>query len=131
LNLDIKILEQQETVLVDKIETLQSDIETAEQTIFELKQQNASQKSLIQSQYNLTEIQTNIETHKKLIEQHNDINARIKEQQGIIDAKERKIKHLESHEYDPNCKYCTSNVFVQDAIEAQDTIDQDRAILTE
>ncbi len=33
--------------------------------------------------------------------------------------------------YDPNCKYCTSNVFVQDAIEAQDTIDQDRAILTE
>jgi len=128
---DIEILEQQESGLVEKIETIQQDIETAEQRIFELKQQNASQKSIIQSQYNLTEIQTNIETHKKLIETHNDISSRIKEQKGVIDAKEEKIKHLESHEYDPNCKYCTSNVFVQDAVEAQDTIDQDRAILTE
>jgi DNA repair exonuclease SbcCD ATPase subunit len=128
---DIDVLAQQETKLVDKIETLQTDIETAEQEISEFKQRNAELKLLMQTRYNLKEIQTNIETHDKLLETHNEISMQIKTQQGVIDAKEQKIKHLEAHEYDPNCKYCTSNVFVQDAIEAQDTIDSDRAILTE
>jgi DNA repair exonuclease SbcCD ATPase subunit/DNA repair exonuclease SbcCD nuclease subunit len=128
---DIDVLAQQETKLVDKIETLQTDIETAEQEISEFKQRNAELKSLMQTHYNLKEIQTNIETHNKLLEAHNEILVQIKTQQGVIDAKEQKIKHLDAHEYDPKCKYCTSNVFVQDAIEAQDTIDSDRAILTE
>jgi len=128
---DIDVLAQQETKLVDKIETLQTDIETAEQEISEFKQRNAELKLLMQSRYNLKEIQTNIETHNNLLEAHNEISMQIKTQQGVIDAKEQKIKHLDAHEYDTNCKYCTSNVFVQDAIEAQDTIDSDRAILTE
>jgi DNA repair exonuclease SbcCD ATPase subunit len=128
---DIDVLAQQETKLVDKIETLQTDIETAEQEISEFKQRNAELKLLMQTRYNLKEIQTNIETHNNLLEAHNEISMQIKTQQGVIDAKEQKIKHLEAHEYDPNCKYCTSNVFVQDAIEAQDTIDSDRSILTE
>ena len=128
---DIDVLAQQETKLVDKIETLQTDIETAEQEISEFKQRNAELKLLMQTRYNLKEIQTNIETHNNLLEAHNEISMQIKTQQGVIDAKEQKIKHLDAHEYDPNCKYCTSNVFVQDAIEAQDTIDSDRSILTE
>ena len=128
---DIDILTTQENVLTEKIETLQSDIETAEQRIVEMKQQNAEQKSIVQSQYNLQEIQENIEVHKKLLQEKETLSLQIKEQQGVIDAKQQKIEHLDAHEYDPNCKYCTSNIFVQDAIEAQDTIDQDRAILTE
>jgi DNA repair protein SbcC/Rad50 len=128
---DIDILTTQENVLTEKIETLQSDIETAEQRIVELKQQNSEQKSIIQSQYNPQEIQENIKIHKKLLQEKETLSLQIKEQQGVIDAKQQKIEHLDAHEYDPNCKYCTSNIFVQDAIEAQDTIDQDRAILTE
>ena len=128
---DIDILNTQETKLTEKIETLQTDIETAEQRIVELKQQNAEQKSIIQSRYNLQEIKENIETHKKLLEQHKTLSSQIDEQQRIIDGKETQIQHLDAHEYDPNCQYCTSNIFVQQAIEAQDTIDTDRAILTE
>ena len=30
-----------------------------------------------------------------------------------------KIDNLKDHEYDPNCKYCTSNVFVKDAIDTK------------
>ena len=36
-----------------------------------------------------------------------------------------------THQYDPNCKYCTSNIFVQNAIEAQNTIESDRNILND
>ena len=35
---------------------------------------------------------------------------------------EKKIKMLDSHEYDPNCKYCTSNKFVKDAKKASDSL---------
>jgi DNA repair exonuclease SbcCD ATPase subunit/DNA repair exonuclease SbcCD nuclease subunit len=128
---DVNILEQQETELTEAIETLQQDIETSEQEIFNFKETINANKNQIRSQYNLSELQENIQTLNVLRNQFDDIRDRIKEQQGVIDAKEEKIKHLESHEYDPNCKYCTSNVFVQDAMQAQDTIDTDRAILNE
>ena len=61
----------------------------------------------------------------------NTLLQKFRQQKEIINGKQEKITHLESHEYDPNCKYCTSNVFVQNAIEAQNTIDADRTILNE
>jgi len=38
-------------------------------------------------------------------------------------AKE-KIKHLDKHEYDPNCKFCCDNTFVKDATKAKDALPQ-------
>jgi DNA repair exonuclease SbcCD ATPase subunit len=35
---------------------------------------------------------------------------------------ESKIDNLKTHEYDPNCKYCTNNVFVQDAMKAENSL---------
>jgi DNA repair exonuclease SbcCD ATPase subunit len=37
-----------------------------------------------------------------------------------------KIKHLESHSYDPNCKYCCDNVFVKDAMSAREGLIEDK-----
>ena len=126
---DIDVLTAQENKLTEKIETLQSDIETAEQEIADIKTGISEIKQQVKTQFNLKEIQEKLEelNAAKLTQQ--DIADRITEQQRIIDGKETQIQHLDSHEYDPNCKYCTSNVFVQQAIEAQSTIDADRAIL--
>jgi DNA repair exonuclease SbcCD ATPase subunit len=33
-----------------------------------------------------------------------------------------KLKHLETHEYDPNCKFCMNNVFVKDAIATKEIV---------
>ena len=35
---------------------------------------------------------------------------------------EKKIKMLHNHEYDPDCKYCSSNKFVKDAKDAEKTL---------
>ena len=35
---------------------------------------------------------------------------------------EEKIKHLDNHEYDPNCKFCCDNTFVKDAMAAKENI---------
>jgi DNA repair exonuclease SbcCD ATPase subunit/3',5'-cyclic AMP phosphodiesterase CpdA len=37
---------------------------------------------------------------------------------------EEKIKHLDKHEYDPNCKFCCNNTFVKDATNAKNALPQ-------
>lgn len=44
--------------------------------------------------------------------------------QKEIKSMEEKINKLDEHEYDPECKYCTNNEFVKDAIKAKDNIDR-------
>ena len=39
-----------------------------------------------------------------------------------IESNQRKISHLDSHEYDPNCKFCCDNVFVKDAMKAKEDL---------
>lgn len=39
-----------------------------------------------------------------------------------LSSAEEKIKHLDKHEYDPNCKFCCDNTFVKDALVAKDAL---------
>ena len=48
-----------------------------------------------------------------------------------IGAKLDKLKKLETHEYDPNCKYCTSNAFVQDAIKTKVDLEDDKKAVSD
>jgi hypothetical protein len=43
-----------------------------------------------------------------------------------ISDKQQKIKHLDSHEYNPDCEFCIKNPFVSDARSAQDSIQLDK-----
>ena len=36
-----------------------------------------------------------------------------------LEVAEEKIKHLDNHQYDPNCKFCCDNEFVKDAMKAK------------
>jgi len=42
-----------------------------------------------------------------------------------------KLKNLEEHEYDPNCKYCVENVFVKDAIKTKQELEEDKKQVAE
>jgi len=127
---NIKELQSQERVLISKIESIQTEIETAEQELETLSENiDSLQSELVNIDADL--INAQIEQYQKLESNINKQTQKFRQQQEQVNAKQEKIKHLESHEYDPNCKYCTSNVFVQNAIEAQNTIDSDRAILEE
>jgi DNA repair exonuclease SbcCD ATPase subunit len=46
-----------------------------------------------------------------------------------ISNKLSKLEKLKQHEYDPNCKYCTSNVFVKDAEETKSELEKDKQIV--
>lgn len=44
----------------------------------------------------------------------------------FVTSKLEKLSKLESHEYDPECKFCINNEFVKDALDAKSTIGQDK-----
>ena len=40
-----------------------------------------------------------------------------------------KIKHLDNHQYDPNCKFCCDNTFVKDAMKAKEALPELESIV--
>ena len=125
---DIKELKQQEQNLISQIESIQTDIETAEQDL-ETLNANIEEHQLELTKFNVTEIDEQTKLYSKKEYSVNTLLQKFRQQQEIVNAKQEKINHLSDHEYDPQCKYCTSNVFIQNAIEAQNTIEADRDLL--
>jgi DNA repair exonuclease SbcCD ATPase subunit/DNA repair exonuclease SbcCD nuclease subunit len=125
---NIKALIKIEQDLENLIEQLQQDIEISETGIESISATISSARTNI-SKINIKVVTDKLQQLHKLQEQQRSLLLQITSHQGICNAKQQKINHLNTHEYDPNCKYCASNVFVQDAIEAQSTIDADRETL--
>lgn len=123
-------LQQQEQELIVMIESIQQNIETAEQNLESLTAEIETYEKHI-TQFDVDTITKQTTQYTKIEQLVNELLQKYRQQKEIVNAKQEKIKHLESHEYDPNCKYCTSNVFVQNAIQAQNTIDADRTILND
>ena len=127
---NIDLLTKQQKSLIEKIETLQTDIESLETTIDDLVQNIDDNKTLMAS-YDTNLIDKSVKEYSKIETEINNATQLLKKQRGVVNAKQEKIDHLSEHEYDPNCQYCTSNVFVQNAIEAKNTIEADRQVLTD
>jgi len=123
-------LQRQERDLIATIESIQQDIETAEQDLEILTAEIETQEEQL-TQFDVNDITTKTAHYTKTEHSVNTLLQKYRQQKEIVNGKQEKIKHLESHEYDPNCEYCTSNVFVQNAIEAQNTIEADRTILND
>lgn len=125
---NIAILKKTERELESAVDLLQQNIETDEHQISELTQTILTTEMQI-NEIDVTALREKLQTLLQLELKLDKLNRDLKLQQGTVNAKQEKINHLESHEYDPGCKYCVSNVFVQNAIEAKNTIDQDRKVL--
>jgi len=125
---NINALIKIERDLENSIEQLQKDIEISETGIGSIAATISSARTNI-SKINIKVVTDKLQQLHKLQEQQRSLLLQITSQQEICNAKQQKINHLNTHEYDSNCKYCASNVFVQDAIQAQSTIDADREAL--
>ena len=127
---DISILQKAESELISKIEVLQNTIDDSEQTISEYQENIDTITQAIKAQnYDIQDLKDKTHQLIEIENQITDLQVELTKQQRIVNDKQTKIEHLETHEYDSNCKYCVSNVFVQDAIQAKDEIDKDRKVL--
>ena len=67
------------------------------------------------------------EEEKKLVEAEKvHSNAKV-----YLSLAEEKIKHLDNHQYDPNCKFCCDNEFVKDAMNAKNALPELQQIVTD
>jgi len=51
-----------------------------------------------------------------------DVQQQIDKLESQYESNLEKLKHLEQHEYDPNCQFCMNNVFVKDAIATKEIV---------
>ena len=130
-NLDLPTLEekrkglgediQNNTTLIGTKETfikiLEGKIEEISQSIDEKKQSNGIDIEIVYSNYQREQ--------KSLIEATKVYDTA----KVYLRGAEEKIKHLDKHEYDPNCKYCCDNTFVKDAMVAKNALPELEAIV--
>jgi DNA repair exonuclease SbcCD ATPase subunit len=61
--------------------------------------------------------------YKNLLTQHDSAQKEISIYKNKLEVQREKLVHLSKHEYDPNCKFCVNNVFVQDAISTKQIVE--------
>ena len=127
---NIKKLEQTESDLIKTIESLQDQITSKEANIDTYTDSIKTNQTKL-AVYNVNFINSQVDTHNLYLETQHETQRKIKQSQKDIDIKQKKIDHLSQHEYDSNCQYCVSNVFVQDAYKAQSEIETDKSILAQ
>jgi hypothetical protein len=125
---NINVLKREETDLTSKLENLQTEIEEKEQRVDDMHVElETLETDIVGVDIEMIDIKikeyesywTLIDTRKQLVVKQKD----------LVNGLLQKIQHLDTHEYDPNCKYCTSNVFVKDALEAKNHIDEEQSLL--
>jgi exonuclease SbcC len=70
----------------------------------------------------------NIKEAKEDLNSHTQLLLEIERKSELLEESLRgnmeKLSHLKKHEYDPNCKFCISNVFVKDAIATKEKVNE-------
>jgi len=125
-NLNLSDLEEKRKDINEKLEALEVSYEAKEknietytgkinelsQSIEEKKQSDGIDIEVAYSNYQREQ--------KRLIEaEKTHSTAKL-----YLKAAEEKIKHLDNHQYDPNCKFCCDNEFVKDAMKAKEALPQ-------
>jgi DNA repair exonuclease SbcCD ATPase subunit len=125
---DINELKQEESIITQKIKDLQQEIEIKEQHV-EDKNDTQLQLRIQIQQYDQELIESNVDQYFSYDSKIDTQTLITNKQRTFVNGLQEKIQHLDTHEYDPECKYCTSNVFVKDALEAKDRITNELDIL--
>lgn len=64
--------------------------------------------------------------YKLKVAQKADLDIKLETLKFTIKNKLLKLEKLNEHEYDPNCVYCVSNIFVKDAIQTKAELENDK-----
>ena len=137
---DLRPNEASGLILVD-LENQKQKYETDLKTYINQKQ--SLTKSITQLSGSVTDYETkikesNIESitgtynlYREKLQTKNELDTKLHHYKITIGTKLDKLKKLETHEYDPNCRYCTSNAFVQDAIKTKEELELDKKTVAE
>ncbi len=129
--LDIKALGVSKSTIESKIQTNQTDKESKRSKINEYGEllgevsQSINQHAVVNGM-DIDDAKKEWDLAKGKIA---DVQTQIDKLESQYESNLEKLKHLEQHEYDPNCKFCMNNVFVKDAIATKEVVKTQEAQL--
>lgn len=125
---DIVGLRETKADLEGSISKLEGDILNVESEINTIKSEISSTESEI-NRLKTSGVELAFEElsiiKKSLVSKKHEIDKK----KIFVDGKLDKLKRLDSHEYDPNCKFCVNNDFVKDALEAKASLEEDKVVV--
>ena len=122
---DITSLESKKIMLENNISTHSSSLLTFKNQDVQL-QNSLKENNEIISNYENDDITTQYEKFTELSSSLKQTEQLIEKKKIVVKSKLDKLKKLEEHKYDPNCIYCTTNVFVKDAIKTREELEVDK-----
>ena len=118
---DIDVLNKSKSEIIQKIENLNINQIEGECEAFILSNNEIETQIKEYERKDLENIKDSVSEWKtELLHIESEIEVLKVEVKNRLD----KVKALDSHEYDENCKYCMKNVFVQDALKAKSELDK-------
>ena len=122
--IDIHDVKQQIFTKNSKRLELQTQIEAWEQEIDRNKDSITSAEAYLETTRPTVgeDYQSRIDAHESLMKQITGYETEINKFQTDQARLQKKIKMLDNHEYDPDCKFCTNNKFVKDAKKASERL---------
>lgn len=125
LLVDISSLESKKISLENSISTQLSTLTSYKNQLIPVESTYKEYNEII-SNYEKNDITSKYELYQDLETKLNSKEQLIDKKKIVVTTKLQKLKKLEEHKYDPNCNFCTTNVFVKDAIKTREELDIDK-----
>ena len=122
---DIVSLESNKVSLSNSISIQSSSLDSYKNQLSSIESTFKEYDEIIKN-YDIEDITTKYESLKELENSLNQKEQFIEKKKIVVTSKLQKLKKLEEHKYDPNCTFCTTNVFVKDAIKTREELESDK-----
>jgi hypothetical protein len=120
-NLDLESLETKRDSIKKSLVDLEKEYETKEVKIDEYK---SLLVELSQSLNEMGDMETAYNAYNEKLNEYKTEKQKLELLEVKLNSNKDKLSHLEKHEYDPNCKFCMNNVFVKDALNTKEELEQ-------
>lgn len=121
---DIQSFVKKREVLVSNITESESSIKDLEDSLLDVKNKLISAETAL-SKFS-PKLESDYEEYTSLKKLLSSKKHEIDKKKIFVEGKLEKIRRLENHQYDPNCKFCVNNDFVKDALVAKESLKQDK-----
>ena len=122
---DIVSLESNKVSLSNSISIQSSSLDSYKNQLSSIESTFKEYDEIIKN-YDIEDITTKYDSLKELESSLSQKEQGIEKKKIVVTSKLQKLKKLEEHKYDPNCTFCTTNVFVKDAIKTREELESDK-----
>ena len=122
---DIVSLESKKVLLSNSISIQSSSLDSYKNQLSSIESTFKEYDEIIKN-YDIEDITTKYDSLKELESSLSQKEQGIEKKKIVVTSKLQKLKKLEEHKYDPNCTFCTTNVFVKDAIKTREELESDK-----